>query len=152
MNFFLNSSQTFAAKNFLNFLILGGTYQWKFKILKDTRGNEGICLGISLANVRDFSHLTSKDMWLYRSYNGGLYNDGEILHPINTMPEYSADDIITVQVDLDEGTMSFGKNNTPLLLAFDNLPTNVELFPIVVFYTSNHGEIFGAHKLLELEH
>ena len=126
--------------------LLGGIYQWKFKILKDTRGNEGICLGVSLANVKDFSHLTSKDMWLYRSYNGGLYNDGEILHPINPMPEYSIDDIITVQVDLDEGTMSFGKNATPLVLAFDNLPTNVELYPIVVFYTSNHGKHYVIIK------
>lgn len=117
-----------------------GTYQWKFKVLKDSKGNEGICLGVSMANVRDFSHLTSKDMWLYRSYNGGLYHDGEVVNPINILPEFSMDDVITVQLDLDEGTLSFAKNTAPLILAFDNMPNNIELYPVVVFYTSNHGE------------
>ncbi len=125
-----------------------GIYQWKMRIIKDARGNEGICVGVSLGNVRDFIHSTTKDMWLYRSYNGRLYHGGEVTHPLNTLPEYSMDDTITVQLDTEEGKLWFSKNSSPLILAFDNLPTctassgssGVELFPVVNFYTSNHGE------------
>ena len=118
-----------------------GIYQWKMRILKDARGNEGICVGVSLGNVRDFVYSTTKDMWLYRSYNGRLYHEGEVTNPLNTLPEYSMDDTITVQLDTEEGKLWFSKNSSPLILAFDNLPTDkVELFPVVNFYTSNHGE------------
>ena len=127
-----------------------GIFQWKYRILKDARGNEGICIGVSLTNVRDFAHTTTKDMWLYRSYNGRLYHDGEITIPINTLPEYSMDDTITVQLDTEEGKLWFGKNNAPLILAFDNLPINTELYPVVVFYTSNHGEKVQIFDLIKV--
>ena len=129
----------------------GNIYQWKFKILRDSRCNEGTCLGIALGNIRDFNHSTSKDMWLYKSSNGSLYHGGEVFDALNTLPEYSAEDIITVQLDLQEGTLSFAKNNAPLILAFDNLPSSVvELYPVVVFHTSNHGERVQLFDLIKM--
>ena len=90
-------------------------------------------------------------MWLYKSTTGALYHGGEVLDAMNTLPEYSMDDIITAQLDLEEGTLSFAKNNAPLILAFDNLPCgSVELFPVVVFHTSNHGERVQLYDLTKL--
>jgi hypothetical protein len=43
-------------------------------------------------------------------------------------------------LDADKGTLSFAKNGGELRLAFTDLPTNVELFPVVVFYSLNPGE------------
>ena len=90
-------------------------------------------------------------MWLYKSTTGALFHGGEVLDAMNTLPEYSMDDIITTQLDLEEGTLSFAKNNAPLILAFDNLPCgSVELFPVVVFHTSNHGERVQLYDLTKL--
>lgn len=126
-------------------------YYEKCNNCRDSRGNEGTCLGIALGNIRDFNHATSKDMWLYKSTTGALFHGGEVLDAMNTLPEYSMDDIITAQLDLEEGTLSFAKNNAPLILAFDNLPCgSVELFPVVVFHTSNHGERVQLYDLTKL--
>jgi hypothetical protein len=43
-------------------------------------------------------------------------------------------------LDADKGTLSFAKNSGELRLAFTDLPTNIELFPVVVFYSLNPGE------------
>ena len=128
--------------------ITSGCVQWTFDILKETKGNEGTCVGVSLANVKDYSHRTTKDMWLYRAYSGNLYHNGEVP---SALPEFTEGDSITAQLDMDEGTISFGKNGGPLRLAFTDLPTNkfnfgprdvevFELFPVVVFYSLNPGE------------
>ena len=128
--------------------ITSGCVQWTFDIMKETRGNEGTCIGVSLGSVRDYSHRTTKDMWLYRAYSGNLYHNGEVP---SALPEFTEGDSITVQLDMDEGTISFAKNGGPLRLAFTDIPTNksnfgtrnedlVELFPVVVFYSLNPGE------------
>ena len=128
--------------------ITSGCVQWTFDILKETKGNEGTCVGVSLANVKDYSHRTTKDMWLYRAYSGNLYHNGEVP---SALPEFTEGDSITVQLDMDEGTISFAKNGGPLRLAFTDIPTNkihfgpknddlVELYPVVVFYSLNPGE------------
>lgn len=57
--------------------IRSGCYQWKLLIVKENRGNEGTCIGISKYPVKDFSHRSTNDMWLYRAYSGSLYHNGE---------------------------------------------------------------------------
>ena len=59
------------------------------------------------------------------------------------------DDVITVQLDLEDKTLSFAKNNAPLVLAFENLPS-VELQPVVVFHTSIHGGKVQIYDLVRL--
>ena len=59
------------------------------------------------------------------------------------------DDVITVQLDLEDKTLSFAKNNAPLVLAFENLPS-VELQPVVVFHTSSHGGKVQIYDLVRL--
>lgn len=37
-------------------------------ILKEHKGNEGSCIGISKYPVKDQNYRTTTDMWLYRAY------------------------------------------------------------------------------------
>lgn len=57
------------SKNCINLLIIIlGVYQWKFVILKEHKGNEGSCIGISKYPIKDQNYRTTSDMWLYRAY------------------------------------------------------------------------------------
>lgn len=47
----------------VSFMIL-----FQFLIVKENKGNEGTCVGVSRHPVRDYSHRTTSDMWLYRAY------------------------------------------------------------------------------------
>ncbi|XP_071965475.1 probable E3 ubiquitin-protein ligase HERC1 isoform X2 [Antedon mediterranea] len=116
--------------------ITSGCYQWKFVIMKENKGNEGTCVGVSKYPVRDFSHRNTGDMWLYRAYSGNLYHNGE--HSI-TFPGFTQGDTITCVLDMEARTVSFGKNGEEPRLAFEDVDAS-ELFPVVVFYSTNPGE------------
>lgn len=75
--------------------------------MKENKGNEGTCVGVSRYPVRDFSHRTTSDMWLYRAYSGNLYHNGE--HTL-TLPGFTQGDYVTCVLDMEARTVSFGKN------------------------------------------
>ena len=79
----------------------------QFYIMKENRGNEGTCVGVSRWPVHDYSHRTTADMWLYRAYSGNLYHSGE---RATTLAPYTQGDTITCVLDMDAHTLSFGKN------------------------------------------
>ncbi|XP_032830981.2 putative E3 ubiquitin-protein ligase HERC1 isoform X4 [Petromyzon marinus] len=116
--------------------ISSGCYQWKFLIVKENRGNEGTCVGVSRWPVRDFNHRTTSDMWLYRAYSGNLYHSGE--HTL-TLPSFTQGDLITCVMDTEARTISFGKNGEEPKLAFEDVDVT-ELYPCIMFYSSNPGE------------
>ena len=116
--------------------IISGCYQWKFLIVKENRGNEGTCVGVSKFPVKDYSHRTTSDMWLYRAYSGNLYHNGELSV---SLPSFTQGDYITVVLDMEAKTLSFGKNGEDLRLAFENIDAT-ELYPCVMFYSTNPGE------------
>uniref|UniRef100_A0A0L8HTX3 HECT-type E3 ubiquitin transferase n=1 Tax=Octopus bimaculoides TaxID=37653 RepID=A0A0L8HTX3_OCTBM len=119
-----------------NMQITSGCYQWKFLIVKENSGNEGTCVGVSRWPVTDYCQSTTTDMWLYRAYSGNVYHNGE---QSVTLPGYSQGDYITVLLDMDARTLSFGKNGEKLKLAFDDIDAT-ELYPCVMFYSCNPGE------------
>ncbi|XP_029599121.1 probable E3 ubiquitin-protein ligase HERC1, partial [Salmo trutta] len=116
--------------------ISSGCYQWKFYIVKENRGNEGTCVGVSRWPVHDFNHRTTSDMWLYRAYSGNLYHNGE---QTLTLSSFTQGDYITCVLDMEARTISFGKNGEEPKLAFEDVDAT-ELFPCVMFYSSNPGE------------
>lgn len=118
--------------------IKSGCYQWKILIVKENRGNEGTCIGVSKHPVKDFSHRSTRDMWLYRAYSGMLYHNGE-RDNLPTFPSYTQGDYITVVVDMEAKTLSFGKNGEEPKVAFEGIEAS-ELFPCVMFYSTNPGE------------
>ncbi|KAL1007751.1 hypothetical protein UPYG_G00091160 [Umbra pygmaea] len=116
--------------------ISSGCYQWKFYIVKENRGNEGTCVGVSRWPVHDFNHRTTSDMWLYRAYSGNLYHNGE---QTLTLSSFTQGDYITCVLDMEARTICFGKNGEEPKLAFEDVDAT-ELYPCVMFYSSNPGE------------
>ncbi|KAJ8417270.1 hypothetical protein AAFF_G00284970 [Aldrovandia affinis] len=116
--------------------ISSGCYQWKFYIVKENRGNEGTCVGVSRWPVHDFNHRTTSDMWLYRAYSGNLYHNGEQALALSS---FTQGDYITCVLDMEARTVSFGKNGEEPKLAFEDVDAT-ELYPCVMFYSSNPGE------------
>ncbi|XP_069046831.1 probable E3 ubiquitin-protein ligase HERC1 isoform X3 [Lepisosteus oculatus] len=116
--------------------ITSGCYQWKFYIVKENRGNEGTCVGVSRWPVHDFNHRTTSDMWLYRAYSGNLYHNGE---QTLTLSSFTQGDYVTCVLDMEARTISFGKNGEEPKLAFEDVDAT-ELYPCVMFYSSNPGE------------
>uniref|UniRef100_A0A4X1U0U5 HECT-type E3 ubiquitin transferase n=1 Tax=Sus scrofa TaxID=9823 RepID=A0A4X1U0U5_PIG len=108
----------------------------QFYIVKENRGNEGTCVGVSRWPVHDFNHRTTSDMWLYRAYSGNLYHNGE---QTLTLSSFTQGDFITCVLDMEARTISFGKNGEEPKLAFEDVDA-AELYPCVMFYSSNPGE------------
>lgn len=82
-------------------------YYIQVLIVKECKNNEGTCVGVSRWPVSDYTHRNSSDMWLYRAYSGNLYHGGEATQ---TLPPFTQGDYITVLLDMDARTLSFGKN------------------------------------------
>lgn len=76
-------------------------------MVREMKGNEGTCVGVSKWPVHDYGHRTSSDMWLYRAYSGNLYHNGE--HS-QILPGFTQGDYISVVLDMDARTLAFGKN------------------------------------------
>ncbi|XP_045467504.1 probable E3 ubiquitin-protein ligase HERC1 isoform X2 [Harmonia axyridis] len=139
----------------VNQVIKTGCYQWKILIVKENRGNEGCCIGVSKFPIKDFSHRSTKDMWLYRAYSGSLYHNGE-KDNIPNFPSYTQGDYITVVLDMELKTLSFGKNGEEPRVAFEGIDAT-ELYPCVMFYSTNPGEkikitdmkVHGAQRELQ---
>ena len=55
------------------------------------------------------------------------------------LPVYTQGDYITCVLDMDARTISFGKNGEEPKLAFEDVD-GTELYPCVMFYSSNPGE------------
>lgn len=89
------------------FISKGFIVAFQFYIVKENRGNEGTCVGVSRWPVHDFNHRTTADMWLYRAYSGNLYHNGE---QTLTLSSYTQGDYITCVLDMEARTVSFGKN------------------------------------------
>lgn len=116
--------------------IKSGCYQWKILIVNENKGNEGTCIGVSKYPVKDYSHRTTSDMWLYRAYSGSLYHNGET---DLCLESYTQGDYIIVVLDMNAKTLSFGKNGEEPVVAFENIDAT-ELYPCVMFYSTNPGE------------
>ncbi|TSK72182.1 putative E3 ubiquitin-protein ligase HERC1 [Bagarius yarrelli] len=116
--------------------ITSGCFTWKFYITKENRGNEGTCIGVARWPIRDYNHRSTTDMWLYRAYSGSLYHGGELGH---ALPSFTQGDTITCILDMEARTISFAKNNREPKLAFEGVDAT-ELYPCVLFYSSNPGE------------
>jgi E3 ubiquitin-protein ligase HERC1 len=69
---------------------------------------------------------------------GNLYHGGE--NQTRTLPQFTQDDSITCILDTDARTLSFAKNEENPLVAFEDIPNDIELYPVVTFYSSSPGE------------
>ena len=68
--------------------------------------------------------------------SGNLYHNGEL--PL-CLPSFTQGDYITIVLDMDSRTISFGKNGDEPRLAFEDVDAT-ELYPCVMLYSTNPGE------------
>jgi len=70
-------------------------------------------------------------------FSGNLYHSGEYTQQLSS---YSKGDVITCVFDSTERTLSFGVNGALPDVAFRDIEVSRELYPCVMFYSSNSGE------------
>eukprot|EP00042_Codosiga_hollandica_P059364 m.913445 g.913445 ORF g.913445 m.913445 type:complete len:4429 (-) comp60130_c2_seq1:227-13513(-) len=120
-----------------------GKHSWKLQIVTEKPGDEGTFIGIARPGVHaadaDTDHMQSGMAWLYSAYSGRFYHRGSIDQPGS---KFTAGDIITVELDLTEGTLSYQKNADPPQLAFRGiLDETREVFPMIYFVDKNDQEV-----------
>jgi len=82
---------------YLNRGFSSGRWSWTFAITSDVHSDESVCLGAGIKPLQSSSYNSSKEMWMYRCYNGNLYERGgqvrgvskEKVHPGNQVSERS---------------------------------------------------------------
>jgi hypothetical protein len=108
-----------------------GNHEWEFEI-HDKRGDEMVCIGAALQDVRNSNFQASREMWMYRAYNGDLYDKGNKIS--HQFPKCHSGDRIRIKYNVSEGTLSFSRNDVDLGIAFRNVFGAV--CPAVAFYNT----------------
>ena len=80
----------------------------KISVVREWPDHLSTSVGVSKYPLQDFDYRTTSDMWLYRAHDGGVYHDGERARRLDA---YGPGDTVTVEVDMDEKTIAFGKND-----------------------------------------
>ena len=70
--------------------------------------------------------------WMYRGYNGNLYNRGTRVSTGDSFPKFHQGDVIRCELDLDKGTLSYTVNDISLGVAFKDMEGTI--YPAVAFY------------------
>ena len=76
-----------------------GKWAWEFKLEEDNMNNEMTCMGAAVLPMTTASYSKSKNMWMYRGYNGGTYARGT---EGALFPKFHPGDVIRMTLDLTE--------------------------------------------------
>ena len=101
------------------------------------------CLGIAQVPVTNSSYKDSKQMWMYRMYNGELYQQGRVVKPkdpntgaLLQLGKAHKGDTIHFTLDMDEGTLAMKINeHKDYAVVFTGVKGKVH--PGAAFYHSN---------------
>uniref|UniRef100_H3HC40 B30.2/SPRY domain-containing protein n=1 Tax=Phytophthora ramorum TaxID=164328 RepID=H3HC40_PHYRM len=113
--------------------ISSGKASWKFRLDTDTQDDEMTCFGAAILPVTVNGYDSSPSLWMLRGYNGNLYARGHKLS--RTIGKVHPGDIIQVDVDMSEGSLSYKINGTDYGVVFTDLAGH-EVHPAVSFYGS----------------
>eukprot|EP00941_MAST-03F_sp_MAST-3F-sp1_P000038 g38.t1 len=119
-----------------------GKAAWEFELAEDTT-SQCTCFGAATKPVSNHNYERSPDLWMYRAYNGYLYNRGT---RDRTCRRIYKGDIVRCELDMDEGTLQYLINGEDQGIAFTNMNQFGEVFPAVAFYSSGR-----AVRLLKVE-
>ncbi|CAN0459254.1 unnamed protein product [Discosporangium mesarthrocarpum] len=110
----------------------------------DVRQDESVCLGAGTRPVGSSSYSSSPNLWMYRLYNGGLYNRGHGAGAVggNSAPisreRGHPGDVFRVTLDCEAGTLSYVINGErDQGVCFTGI--SGEVFPAVSFYGANRS-------------
>ncbi|KAH7467205.1 putative E3 ubiquitin-protein ligase HERC1 [Phytophthora ramorum] len=135
--------------------ISSGKASWKFRLDTDTQDDEMTCFGAAILPVTVNGYDSSPSLWMLRGYNGNLYARGHKLS--RTIGKVHPGDIIQVDVDMSEGSLSYKINGTDYGVVFTDLAGH-EVHPAVSFYgsgkvitllgvTNANLESIGSHNI-----
>ena len=106
-------------------------YTWKIRILK---GNT-IAIGIDEASRKCmqeiFFNCRKSKNYAYASGTGKKYSHKK--HRVNFLQPYSKDDVITMELNMKEKSLSFAKNDDKLTKAYDNIEESADGYSLAVF-------------------
>jgi hypothetical protein len=94
----------------------------------DTR----VCYGVATLPINSSDFATSKEMWMFRPFNGALYSGGKILKKTLDGRPKSGD---VLRCDFNGGSLAYYLNDVYLGTAFDSLIG--PFYPAIQFYGSN---------------
>jgi hypothetical protein len=119
-----------------------GRWEWSMRLVRDDHGSETSCFGVMSAPFSD--SYKSSNCWMYRSYNGCLYDRGcedrrgkQRIHPGDT---------VACVYDADCGVLSFAVNGVDQGVCFSDI--SGEVFPAVAFYgNSREVELLSLQRV-----
>ena len=119
--------------------IFKGFCRYQFKIDKDIRNNEIVCIGIATKQFNpNMSYEKNPNLWILRGFNGNFYSKGITTQ---TNGKFSVGDIVTVEVDMNLGTINFLINDMIVKLPNNSLEANNTYYPIVLIYYNREVEV-----------
>ena len=118
--------------------IMRGSLVVVFKLESDVKDEECSCFGVCRRPVSSCAYDGTKDMWLWRSYNGYLYAQG--VDTTAKAAKVHAGDLVKLQLDMDRGELHGWVNDTDCGVLFSGLPRrDGPLAPCVQFYSSGRA-------------
>ena len=136
----------------LNKVIKEGTHHWKLEVISDFGASIGIGLAIHNFQLSEkyrqdpLRHVYHhKGLFLWRSYRGFLYSNGQQLpHSLEPLGWQSGPPIsIELSLNMKEGTLEIFRNGKSIGIAFTDIRGPVQ--PAVAFYAAYEKEV----RLLE---
>ena len=145
----LHSTNTCAVVN-----IKFGVYQkaaWEFCLEHDSNSDECSVFGAARLPLRSRCYSSSPDLWMRRSYNGYMYNQGQSTG--STLDKIHPGDVIRIEFDGKAGTLSYSVNGSDLEVGFTDIAEDIypacgsyrngviiKLLKVEVFETASLGE------------
>ena len=120
-----------------------GKASWEMKLEEDTN-SQCTCFGVAVKPVRDVNYERSKEMFVYRAYNGYRYSMG-VCDSSSGSTKIKKGDHVRCDLDMDAGTLSLTIAGADQGVCFTGL-AGMEIWPCVQFYSSGR-----TVRLIKLE-
>jgi len=105
---------------------------WEFRLDEDSNGQECTCFGLGIKPVTRSNYDGSRELWMYRSYNGQIYQRGV---SGSRFAKVHPGDVVRFELDMDVGNCRAFVNGVDQGVVYTDL-LGLEVFPAVCFYSS----------------
>lgn len=93
------------------------------------------CFGAAIYPVTEKEYMNSKEMWMWRAYNGSLYSQGNQLP--NKVEKIHNNDLVKFELDCEEHTLKLFLNDKEMSESFKNVkgtiyPAGIYIIIIII--------------------
>ena len=115
-----------------------GKASWEFRLEEDTADQECVCFGLGIKPVSRSNYDSSRELWMYRAYNGQVYQRGSSAGPRKA--KIHPKDIVRFELDMDAGSGECRAfvNGADQGVIFTGFAGNT-VYPAVAFYSSGRA-------------